>query len=101
MTLTTFLVTLTEMEKQTKRQPERTCAVCRNKDEKRNFIKIVRVNGEIVLDKEQKINGRGMYVCKNNECIQKAIKTKAINRCFKKEVPANLYEELKSFEKPE
>lgn len=89
------------MDKQTKKQPERTCVVCRRKSEKQSFIKIVRANGDIVLDREQKINGRGMYVCKNAECIQKAIKIKAINRCFKKEVPTSLYEELNSFEKPE
>lgn len=98
MTLTTFLVTLTNMKNTLKKQPERTCAVCRKKGEKQNFIKLVRTDNEIVIDKEQKINGRGMYVCNSKECIQKAIKTKAPNRCFKREVSEKVYEELKSFE---
>lgn len=87
------------MAEKQKRQPERTCAVCRTKASKNQFIKIVRTADEIVIDKNQTINGRGMYVCKKDECIAKAIKSKAINRCFKKEVPQTLYEELKTFEK--
>lgn len=79
-----------------KKQPERTCAVCRKKASKDQFIKIVRAGGEIKIDREQKINGRGMYICKDGDCIVKAVKTKAVNRVFKKEIPETIYEELKS-----
>lgn len=81
-----------------KKQSERTCAVCRKKASKDQFIKIVRENGEIKIDREQKINGRGMYICKTGDCIVKAVKTKAVNRVFKKDISENIYEELKTLE---
>lgn len=84
-----------------KKQPERTCAVCRKKAPKSEFIKIVRTANGIMLDSSQKINGRSVYICKNNDCIAKAIKTKVVNRAFKKEVSEDIYKELKSLEKPE
>lgn len=84
-----------------KKQPERTCAVCRKKAPKSEFIKIVRTANGIMLDSSQKVNGRSVYICKNNDCIAKAIKTKVVNRAFKKEVSEDIYKELKSLEKPE
>lgn len=84
-----------------KKQPERTCAVCRKKAPKSEFIKIVRTANGIMLDSSQKINGRSVYICKNNDCIAKAIKTKVVNRAFKKEVSEDIYKELKSLEKSE
>lgn len=82
-----------------KKQPERTCAVCRKKAGKDQFIRIVKSDGKVFIDKTYKANGRGMYICGNSECIAKAIKTKAVNRAFKKEIPDEIYEELKSLEK--
>ncbi len=86
---------------ETKKQPERTCAVCRRKALKSEFIKIVKTANGIMLDNSYKINGRSVYICKENDCINKAIKTKVVNRAFKKEVPEDIYKELKSLEKPE
>ena len=84
-----------------KKQPERTCAVGRRKALKSEFIKIVKTANGIMLDNSYKINGRSVYICKENDCINKAIKTKVVNRAFKKEVPEDIYKELKSLEKPE
>ena len=48
-------------------------------------------------------NGRGAYICKDSECLKKAIKTKALNRAFKVEVSDEVYEkllaELESYDK--
>lgn len=79
-----------------KKQPERTCAVCRRKAPKSEFIKIVKTADGIMLDTNQKINGRSVYICKNSDCILKAIKTKVVNRAFRKEVSEDIYKELKS-----
>lgn len=79
-----------------KRQPERTCIVCRQKSDKSNFLKVVKSkDGQIKIQREEKLDGRGAYICKNLECIQKCIKTKALNRIFKCNVENDLYEELK------
>ena len=77
------------------KSPERTCMACRNKSEKGDLIRIVKEKkGQISIDNTYKINGRGMYICKNKECIQKAIKTRAVSRAFRQEVPNSIYEKL-------
>lgn len=86
------------MEERKKHTPERTCAVCRKKAPKNQFLKVVRTDNGIVIDSQQKINGRGMYICKTSSCIEKAIKTRALNRAFKKEVPETIYKELRFLE---
>ena len=74
---------------------ERTCMACRTKAEKGALIRIVKEpNGNICIDETYKVNGRGMYVCKNQECISKAIKSRAVSRAFKKDVGNEIYEEL-------
>ena len=75
--------------------PLRTCIVCRTKGEKENFIKIVKnKNGLISIERSQKLEGRGAYICKNIECAKKCQKTRALNRVFKTEIPQNLYEDI-------
>lgn len=86
-----------------KKVPQRKCIVCQDRDAKRGLMRIVKnKEGQIFIDETLKANGRGAYICKNSECLQKAIKTKALNRAFKIEVPQevyeNLLEELKSYE---
>ena len=78
-------------------EPERTCVVCRKKSSKDNFIKIVRnKSGDVAVEKDKKLDGRGAYVCKNQDCVAKCEKTKALNRVFKTVVPQEVYEELKN-----
>ena len=49
---------------------------------------------EILLDKTGKKNGRGAYVCKNGECLQKAMKSKGLERSFKMSIPKEVYVKL-------
>lgn len=77
------------------RKTERTCAVCRNKADRESFVRIVRlVDGQITIDNTYKLDGRGVYICKNQDCISRAIKTKAISRSFKKDVGNQIYDDL-------
>lgn len=74
---------------------ERTCIVCRKKSEKSNFIKIVfNKKNEIKIVKDKYLQGRGAYICKTNECLNKCLKTKALNRAFKSPIPQEFYDEL-------
>ena len=76
-------------------KPERTCMVCRKKTDRSTLIRVVKgTDGVISIDRTQKINGRGMYICSTQECITKAIKTKAVSRAFKKDVGNQIYEDL-------
>ena len=74
------------------------CAVCRNKSSKQDLIRVVRTNdGQVYIDNTYKLNGRGMYICKNDQCLAKAIKTRALNRAFKAEIDNKIYEELSQY----
>ncbi len=78
---------------------ERMCAVCRTKGDKNSFVRIVKLkSGEIKIDDTYKENGRGMYLCKCGDCINKAVKSRAVNRAFRCEVDARIYEDLKNYE---
>lgn len=73
----------------------RMCAVCRNRYEKENLIRIVKFkDGDIKIDKSGKMQGRGMYICKNKECLAVAEKRKVIERAFSGRVLPCVYEEL-------
>lgn len=79
-----------------KKIPLRMCVACREMQPKRNLIRIVKNNeGEIFVDKTFKANGRGAYLCANLSCLEKAIKTKALNRAFKCEIDASVFEKIK------
>lgn len=81
--------------KKVKKIPQRKCIVCQDRDSKKELMRIVKnKEGEIFLDPSGRANGRGAYICKDPECLKKAIKTKALNRAFKVEVSDEVYEKL-------
>ena len=83
------------MQKQ-KKIPQRKCIACQDRDAKRDLVRIVKnKEGQIFLDKTGKANGRGAYICNCVECRNKAIKSKALSRAFKMEVPEEVYESLR------
>jgi len=51
--------------------------------------------GEISIDKTGKENGRGAYICDNIECLEKAIKTKRLERSFETQISNEIYDELR------
>ena len=61
--------------------PMRMCVGCREMKEKRTLIRIVRTpEGETLIDPTGKKSGRGAYVCRNPECLKRAIKQKQLDR---------------------
>lgn len=50
--------------------------------------------GEISLDFKGKKPGRGAYICKNQECLKKIRKSKALERAFECTVPDEVYDQL-------
>ena len=74
-----------------KKIPMRTCIACRTAHPKRELIRVVKFNDEISLDLTGKANGRGAYVCNNEECIKKLKKTKALSRAFSMNVSDDVY----------
>ena len=73
----------------------RTCMVCRTAREKKDLVRFVKnKSGEILLDNNQSLDGRGCYVCKSEECLVKLKKTRALNRAFKINVSEDVYDRL-------
>ena len=61
--------------------PMRMCVGCREMKEKRDLIRVVRSpEGEVSLDPTGKKNGRGAYLCKDTECMRKALKQRQLER---------------------
>lgn len=55
-------------------KPCRSCIICRQKNNKNELFRIVVDNEKIArYDKNQKINLRGMYICKDKKCLEKCI----------------------------
>ena len=75
--------------------PKRMCFSCREMFEKPPLIKFVVEDGEVVIDKTQKKFGRGAYICKKEECIEKAQKKRTLSAKFKMPVPDSIYEGLR------
>lgn len=79
----------------TKKIPLRTCVVTREKFEKKDLIRVVKNNeNEVFIDLTGKANGRGAYIKKDLEVLEKAKKSKALDRHLETEVPSEIYEEL-------
>ncbi len=76
--------------------PQRTCIGCRQKKDKTSLIRIVcNKQGEISIDKSEKKQGRGAYICNNKDCLEKAIKSKGIERSFKRKIDEEVYNNLR------
>lgn len=79
-----------------KKVPERTCTVCNTKGEKKDFIRIVRNKQmEVSIDLTGKAAGRGAYICKDLQCLEKLIKTKRLEKIFETKIENELYENLR------
>ena len=80
-----------------KKIPQRTCVGCNVQKNKNELIRIViNKEGNIFIDKTGKANGRGAYICNNPECLEKAIKSKRIERSFETSLSDEIYDELRN-----
>jgi predicted RNA-binding protein YlxR (DUF448 family) len=82
-----------------KKTPLRRCVGCGQMKDKKELIRITNENGIFTIDDAGKTPGRGAYVCKNAECLEKARRGKGLERSFKaskKGPAAEIYESLQS-----
>lgn len=81
---------------QKKKVPMRMCLGCNEMKPKKELIRIVRTpENEIMVDLKGKANGRGAYICRDTECLKKAVKAKRLERTFSTEISDEIYETLK------
>lgn len=60
--------------------PTRSCILCRKKNDKSKLFRIVSKNLEAYFDSTQKINQRGIYICKDIKCIEKCCRNLEKNK---------------------
>lgn len=86
-----------------KKIPLRKCTGCGEMKPKLELVRVVKApdvkdeqgevvrQGEVSLDLTGKKPGRGAYVCKSAECLEKAIKAKRLERAFSCKIPEEIY----------
>lgn len=78
-----------------KKLPLRMCTGCGEMKTKKEMIRVLKTpEDEIVIDSTGKKNGRGAYICAKLTCLQRAIKTKGLDRSLKVSIPKELVETL-------
>ena len=76
--------------------PMRSCVVTREKLPKGELLRIVKTtDGSVIADISGKVNGRGAYIKKDIEVLEKAIKTKILERQLETTISMDVYEEIR------
>jgi hypothetical protein len=79
-----------------KNLPKRTCIGCNETKLKKDLIRIVKnKDNQISIDRTGKADGRGAYICDNIVCLEKAIKTKRLERTFEMQIDNEIYDKLR------
>ncbi len=72
------------------------CLGCHEMLPKKTLARVVKNGvGEIAVDNTGRMQGRGAYVCRNEECLTKAVKTKKLERAFECAIPQEVFEKLR------
>ena len=83
--------------------PMRRCVGCMVSKPKEELIRIAAYEGSIALDPTGRAKGRGVYLCPDSACFEKAMKKRSIARSLKTEMSREqserLSEELKNYER--
>ena len=78
-----------------KKVPMRMCTGCREMKPKKELIRVVRQpSGQVMLDRTGKAAGRGAYVCPDSACLEKARKSKVLERTLEASIEPAVYEQL-------
>ncbi len=77
--------------------PLRSCVVTKEQCPKGELIRIVKdKEGNVFLDLVGKANGRGAYIKKDLATVEKAKKTKALNKALRTNISEEIYEQLEN-----
>lgn len=80
--------------------PLRTCVISKNQYPKKDLIRlVVQENNFILLDIKQNKPGRGFYISKEKEVIEKFLKSNYTKKRFKIELSSELKEILEKYDK--
>ncbi|MBR2944862.1 MAG: YlxR family protein [Clostridia bacterium] len=78
-----------------KKVPLRKCLGCMSSFPKKDLVRVLKTpEGEVVIDLGGKKSGRGAYICKNSQCLKKALKAKRLQASLETEIPNTIIGEL-------
>lgn len=80
-----------------KKIPLRRCSVTNEQYPKWDLIRVIRTpDGKVIVDNDEKgkTNGRGAYLKKDEQVIEKARKSKILEKKLEVPVPNEIYDEL-------
>ena len=76
--------------------PMRSCVVTKEKLPKQELLRIVRTTDNLVVaDVSGKINGRGAYIKKDINVLDKARKSKVLEKQLETTISDDVYEEIR------
>ncbi|MHC1683197.1 MAG: RNase P modulator RnpM [Clostridiaceae bacterium] len=79
-----------------KKIPQRMCTGCMTMKAKKELIRVVKnKDGEVSIDLVGKKPGRGAYICKSTECLEKAVKSRRIERNLETKIGEELFQRLR------
>lgn len=77
--------------------PMRMCLGCGEMKAKKELIRIVKSpEGEISLGFTGKKAGRGAYICRSSQCLEKARKGRRLEKSFSCKIDESVYEVMSS-----
>jgi len=80
-----------------KKIPLRSCIISREKLPKKELLRIVRTpEGNIIIDETGRANGRGAYLKKDINIINKARLNKQLENHLECNIPDSIYDEIVS-----
>ena len=77
--------------------PQRTCSVCRTQKNKNELLRIAKNKDNIInVDEIGKQPGRGAYICYDMECLEKAKKSKRLEKALEIKIEDEIYEQMRN-----
>ena len=79
-----------------KKIPMRKCVITNERLPKKELIRIVKnKNNEINIDRTEKQEGRGAYLCNDIKCLEKVIKSKRLEKIMDRKISEEIYKNLR------
>jgi hypothetical protein len=79
-----------------KKIPLRTCVITKESLPKQELLRIVRTpEGNVEVDETGKVNGRGAYIKRDVQVLEKAQKSKALEKKLECKIEDSVYETIR------
>ena len=83
------------MMQKVRKIPQRQCVGCREMFPKKELMRVVKSPENVIsFDRVGKVPGRGAYICRRVECLNKAMKIKALERQLECRIDQTVFEQL-------